>query len=158
MIPISSYLVQKISDLYRCPYVFLRYTLVLIRLLLPISRTSKNEILFSDSISMVNLMFLWQLFKVWSTLLMEVNFIKQIVSSTYLFHNNMSLDNVGIIFRSSSIIKMFTKTGPSGEPIATPSTWKYVLLLRVKCAFLVQRYSNSLISFFDISVFISFLS
>ena len=34
----------------------------------------------------------------------------------------MSLDNVGIIFRSSSTIKMFAKTGPSREPIATPST------------------------------------
>ena len=33
----------------------------------------------------------------------------------------MSLDNVYIIFRSSPTIKMFAKTGPSGEPIATPS-------------------------------------
>ena len=32
---------------------------------------------------------------------MEVNFIKQIVSSTYLFHNNMSLDNVGIILSTN---------------------------------------------------------
>ena len=48
---------------------------------------------------------------------MEVNFIKQIVSSTYLFHNNLSFDNVGIIFRSSSTLKMFAKTGLSGETI-----------------------------------------
>ena len=34
----------------------------------------------------------------------------------------MSLDNVGIIFRSSSTIKMFAKNGPSGESIAAPST------------------------------------
>ena len=34
----------------------------------------------------------------------------------------MSLDNVGIIFLSSSTIKIFAKPGPSGEPIATPST------------------------------------
>ena len=33
----------------------------------------------------------------------------------------MSLDNVDIIFHSSFTIKMFAKTGPSGEPIATPS-------------------------------------
>ena len=98
-------------------FVFLRCTLMLIELLLCISRTSQKEILFSISVSMLNLMF-----KVSSTLLMEVNFIKQIVSSTYLFHYNMSLNNVGIIFRSSSAIKIFAKTGPSGEPIATPST------------------------------------
>ena len=53
---------------------------------------------------------------------MEVNFMKQIVLSTYLFYNNMSLDNVGIIFRSTFAIKMFAKTRPIGEPIATPST------------------------------------
>ena len=53
---------------------------------------------------------------------MEVNFIKQIVSSTYLFHNDISLDNAGIIFRSSSTIKMFANTEPSGELITTPST------------------------------------
>ena len=50
----------------------------------------------------------------------------------------MSLDNVGIIFRSRSTVKIIAKTGPRGEPIATPSTWRHVLLLIVKCAFLVQ--------------------
>ena len=94
-------------------FVFLRCTLVLIELLLCISRTSQKEILFSISVSMLNLMF-----KVSSTLLMEVNFIKQIVLSTYLFHSNMSLDNVDIVFRSRSTIKMYAKTG---ELIATPS-------------------------------------
>ena len=34
----------------------------------------------------------------------------------------MSLDNLSIIFRSNFTIKMFVKTGPSGEPIATSST------------------------------------
>ena len=34
----------------------------------------------------------------------------------------MSLGIVDITFRSSPTIKMFAKTGPSGEPIATPST------------------------------------
>ena len=95
-------------------FVFLRCTLVLIELLLCISRTSQEEILFSISVSMLNLMF-----KVSSTLLMEVNFIKKIVSSTYLFHSNMSLNNVDIVFRSKSTIKMYAKTG---ELIATPST------------------------------------
>ena len=42
--------------------------------------------------------------------------------STYLFHNDISLDNGGIIFRSSSTINMFAKTRPRGEPIATLST------------------------------------
>ena len=131
-------------------FVFLRYTLLLIKL------SFKNKVLFYVSISMVNLMFVWYLFKVPSTLLMEVNFSKQKVPSTYLFHNNMSLHIVGIIFRWSSTIKMFAKTGPSGEPIATPSTWRLVLLLKMKCTFSVYRYSNSLILFFSISVFISF--
>ena len=82
-----------------------------------------------------------------STLLMEVKFVKQIVLSTYRFHDDISLDNLGIMFCSSSTINMFAKTRARGEPIATPSTRMYVLLLRVKCALLVQRYSNSLISF-----------
>ena len=98
-------------------FVFVQHTLVLIKLLLRICRTSKNEVLFSVSDSIVNLMF-----KVSSTLLMKVIFVKQIVSSTYLFHNDISLDNVGIIFRSSSTIKMFAKTVARGEPIATPLT------------------------------------
>ena len=122
---------------------------MLIELLLCISRTSQKEILYSISVSMLNLMF-----KVSSTLLMEVNFIKQIVLSTYLFHSNMSLDNVDIVFRSRSTIKMYAKTG---ELIATPSTWRYVLLLRAKCRFLVQLYNNSSISFFFWYISIYFL-
>ena len=73
---------------------------------------------------------------------MEVNFIKQIVSSTYLFHNDILFDNVVIIFCSISTINIFAKTGHGGELIATPSTRRHVWLSRVKCAFLVQRYSS----------------
>ena len=52
---------------------------------------------------------------------MEVNFIKQIELSKYLFHNDISLENVGAVFRSSSTINMFAKTRLRGESIATPS-------------------------------------
>ena len=90
--------------------------------------------------------------------LIELEFTKQIVSSTCLFHNDISLDNVGIIFYSSSTIKILAKTGPSGDPIATPWICTYVLLFRVKCAFLVQRYNNSFISCFGMLVLISFSS
>ena len=53
---------------------------------------------------------------------MDVNFIKQILPSAYLAHNDISLDNAGIIFHSSSTIKMFAKTRPRCEPIAISST------------------------------------
>ena len=42
--------------------------------------------------------------------------------STYLFYNDISLDNAGIISLSSSTTKMLAKTGPRVDPIATPST------------------------------------
>ena len=72
-------------------------------------------------------------------------------------HDDISLDNVDIIFFSSSTIKILAKTGPSGDPMATPSSGTYVLLFRVKLAFLVQRYYNSFISCFVMLVLISFL-
>ena len=92
------------------------------------------------------------------TWLIRLEFTKQIVSFTYLFYNDISLDNVGMIFCSSSTIKILAKTGPYGDPMATPSACTYVLLFRVKWAFLVQRYNNSFISCFGILVLISFLS
>ena len=48
------------------------------------------------------------------------------------------LDNVGIIFRSSSTIKILAKTGPSRVPMDTPSTCTYVLLFRVSSCFIVK--------------------
>ena len=80
------------------------------------------------------------------------------MSSIYLFHNDISLDNVGIIFCSSSSIKILAITGHSGDPMATPSICTYVLLFRVKCVFLVQKCNNSFTSCFGMLVFLSFLS
>ena len=77
---------------------------------------------------------------------MEVNFVKRMVLYTYLLNNNTSLDNAGILFHSSSTIKMFAKTGTRGGLIATPS----------KCVLVSQGYSHSL-AFFGISAFTSFL-
>lgn len=48
---------------------------------------------------------------------MKVKLIKQIVGSTYLFHNDISFHNAGVTFRLSSTVKMFAKTGPRGEPM-----------------------------------------
>ena len=67
-----------------------------------------------------------------------MQFPKQIVSSTYLLHNDISLDNVGTIFCSSSTIKMLAKTGTSGDPVDTASVCTYALLFRVNCAFLCE--------------------
>ena len=60
------------------------------------------------------------------TCLIRLEFTKQIVSFTYLFHNDISLDNVGIIFYLSTTIKPLAKTGPYGEPMATPSNHQLV--------------------------------
>ena len=119
---------------------------------------SKNSILFPFSISTVNFILLWKLFNDSRTWLIRLEFTKQIVSSTYLFHNDISLDNVGIIFCSSSTIKILAITGHSGDPMATPSICTYVLLFRVKCVFLVQKCNNSFTSCFGMLVFLSFLS
>ena len=96
---------------------------------------SKNAILFSFFISVVNFILLRKLFNDSRTWLIQLEFTKQVVSSTYHLHDNISLDNVGIIFCSSSTIKTFSKTGPTGDPIATSSVCTYVLLFRVKVQF-----------------------
>ena len=109
--------------MYKSVFVFLRYTVVLTKSLL---RMSKNATLLSFSISVVKFILLWKLFNDSRTWLIELEFTKQIVSSTYLFDNDISFDNVGIIFYSSSTIKILAKTGPSADPIAMPSICTYV--------------------------------
>ena len=52
---------------------------------------------------------------------MELDFMYVIVSSAYLFHLVIRVDNFGITFRSKSTMKIPTITGPKGDPIATPS-------------------------------------
>ena len=49
---------------------------------------------------------------------------------------------VGIRSSSSDNMKIFASEGPTGEPIATPAHGVYILLLKVKCNCLVQRYIN----------------
>ena len=109
--------------MYKSVFVFLQYTVVFIKFL------------FSFCISIVNFILLWKLFNDSRTELIQLEFTKQIVSSTYLFQNYFSSDNVRIIFCSSSTIKILAKTGHSGDPIATPSISPHVLLFRVKCIF-----------------------
>ena len=52
---------------------------------------------------------------------MELGSIYVIVSSTYLFHLVMYVDNFGIIFFSKSTMKILTITGSKRDSIATPS-------------------------------------
>ena len=59
---------------------------------------------------------------------------------------------------SSSIITMSAKTGPRGEPMATPSVCTYVLNSKIKWTFLIDNIRISFISFFVIDVTISFFS
>ena len=120
--------------MYKSVFVFLQYTVVFIKFLECINM-SKNAILFSFCISIVNFILLWKLFNDSRTELIQLEFIKQIVSSTYLFLNYFSSNNVRIIFCSSSAIKILAKTGHSGDPMATPSICPHVLLFRVKCIF-----------------------
>ena len=149
---------KDLQLVYLSVFDFLRNTVVLTKSLLRTNSISKNAILFSFSISIVNFILLRKLFNESRTWLIQLEFTKEVVSSTYLFHNNISLDYVGIIFCSSSTIKTFAKTGPTGDPIATSSVCTYVLLFRVKCAILVQRYNDSFISCSGMLVLISFLS
>ena len=48
-------------------------------------------------------------------------FTKHIVSPTYCFQKLKFSCKTGAMLFSSSIIKISAKTGPSGDPIATPS-------------------------------------
>ena len=64
-------------------------------------------------------MFASKLFKIETIYSTDPIFIKQIVSSTYLFQNYSV--KVGTNLFSSSTIKMSLNTGPNGEPMATPS-------------------------------------
>lgn len=75
----------------------------------------------------------------------------------HLFHNSISLDNVGTIFSSRSTKKVWAKTVPSGHSIAILSIFTYVLLFRVKSIFLVQRYSNGFISCFNMLLLVSYI-
>ena len=70
--------------------VFLRYTSVHIKVLLRISRTSKNEILFSVSISMVNLMFLSLLLYLF--LLQDINPFVLLINLSIFLKGSNSLD------------------------------------------------------------------
>ena len=54
---------------------------------------------------------------------MELGSIYVIVSSTYLFHLVMYVDNFGIIFLPKSTMKILTITGSKRDSIATPSFW-----------------------------------
>ena len=47
-------------------------------------------------------------------------FTKHIVSSTYRFQKLKFSCKTGTMLFSSSTIKIFARTGPSGSPIATP--------------------------------------
>ena len=105
----------------------MRNIVLLTKSLLRTNNISKSAILFSFSISIVNFILLRKLFNDSRTWLIQLEFSKQVVSSTYLFHNNISLDYVGIIFCSSSTIKTFSKTGPTGDPLGTSSVCTYVL-------------------------------
>ena len=59
---------------------------------------------------------------------MELGFMYVMVSSTYLFHSVLCVDNFGITFISKSTIKIPGISGPTGEPIAAPSFRLYNLL------------------------------
>ena len=76
----------------------------------------------SFSISNVNFISLWKELSANNILSMYSNLAKQYVSSTNLFHSFTLLLKFGITDVLSSTINMFASTGPSGEPIAAPST------------------------------------
>ena len=71
-------------------------------------------------------------------------FIKQMVSSTCLFHYFIYVASSGTSDFFNSIIKVSTSAGLKGEPIATPSVCMQFLPVNVTWAFLVH---NSNISF-----------
>ena len=100
--------------------------MVSIELPFPRIKTSKNEILLSFSSFKVNLIFSWKEFNTDSTQSMELGFMCVIVSSTYLFHLVISIDNFGITFLSKSTVKIPAITGPNGDPIVTPSFHKNI--------------------------------
>ena len=76
----------------------------------------------SFAISNVNFISLWKELSANHILSMYSNRAKQYVSSTNLFHSFTLLLKFGITDVLSSTINMFARTGPSGEPIAIPST------------------------------------
>ena len=78
--------------------------------------------------------------------------MKVIVSSTYYFQKLSCSFRTGTRDLSKCTMNIPARTGPRGEPIATPSVCKYMTTLNVKCTFFVQSVSISFISDLVISV------
>ena len=76
-----------------------------------------------------------------------------ILSSTYLFHLAICVDNFGITSLSTSTIKIPTITCPKGDPIATPSFdyTTYYHRKNVPFWYIVAKYISFL---FSISLFL----
>ena len=76
-----------------------------------------------------------------------------IASSPYHFQEDMCPIKVGINDFSNSTINNAVITGPKGDPIATPSHYWYILLLKVKCTFFIHKSKSSFIFFLLIFVY-----
>ena len=85
--------------------------------------------------SYVNSIFWWKLLRTDNACSIDDNFITIIVLSIYRFQRDMCSIKVGINYFSNSTINIPAITGPKGDPIATPSHFWYISLLKVKCMF-----------------------
>lgn len=115
LFPTSISLVWKNSNEYINRIRFLWYTVECILFGVLMTKTSKNGIAESFSISIVNMILLWKLFNVFNMRFVESTFAKKIVLCTYLFHIVFFFTKPDVIFFSSPTIKMFASTSPKRE-------------------------------------------
>ena len=106
-------------------------------------RMCKKGISLSCSKSIVNLILSWRLFKYRRNSLaasLLSNMVK--VSSTYLYQSDGRIWPFVTNLSSKWHMKMFAKTGPYGEPMATPSIWSQYWSSKRKWLFLVANSNN----------------
>lgn len=82
------------------------------------TKASKNETNELLSVLLVNLILLWKLLNVNNVVFLEFSFKKQMMLFTYLFHILILFFSRGLMVFSTCTVKIFTGTGPNGEPIA----------------------------------------
>ena len=137
-------------------FVLFLYTVVSILVPLHINKISWNDSLFWFFNSCMSWIFLWKEFNQAKTCSTQPFFTNTNVSSTYLLQWEMLPVTIDIIFVSNSAIKMPARTGPNGEPKATPSFCWYISPPNHKWTFLVHSNNKLCMSFLPIEVSISF--
>lgn len=85
------------------------------------TKTSKNGITESFSVSVVNLILLWKLLKVVDTRFVESTFGKQSMLSAFLFYILILFSRFGVTVFWSTTMNTFASVAPIREPTGKPS-------------------------------------